>query len=93
MGDWGMGDWGMGDWGIGKRTDDFTRLVRGDAVTVEGSSVSMQGTVEEVAPDRSVLWVLEHGGHSRYMVHRTDTVVVTRVEAGWTPAAGAEAEL
>lgn len=73
---------------MGKRTDDFTRLVRGDVVTIEGLGVAVGGTVEEVSPDGSVLWIREHGGHGRHMVHKTDSMVVRRAELALNPGQG-----
>ena len=63
---------------MGKRTDDFSRLVRGDAVMVDGAEgLSLTGIVDDVAPDGSVLWIREDGGHGRRMVHETDDASVT----------------
>ena len=64
---------------MGRRTDDFALVVRGDAVTVDGpGGLLVVGTVDEVAPDGSVLWVREEGGHGRRMVHVTDGADVRR---------------
>lgn len=77
----------VGAWTADKRSDDFGGLVRGDAVSVEGPGVYVHGTVDEVAPDGSVLWVQEKDGHGRRMVHSTDDATVTRQPA----APGSEA--
>lgn len=61
------------------RSDDFTLVVPGDAVTVTAPGrLKVSGTVDAVAPDGSVLWVIEDGGQGRHMVHRTDVADVTR---------------
>jgi hypothetical protein len=64
---------------MGKRTDDFARVVRGDWVEVDGlNGLFLTGTVDDVAPDGSVFWVREEGGHSRRMIHVTDRAEVRR---------------
>ena len=66
--------------GAAKRADDFRGVARGDAVRVEGRGMYVHGTVDEVAPDGSVLWIREKDGHGRLMVHSTDAVLVHRVQ-------------
>ncbi|MDQ0259305.1 hypothetical protein [Sinomonas atrocyanea] len=67
---------------MGARSDDFTSLVPGDLVTVvEPGRLSVSGIVDAVAPDGSVLWVIEHGGQGRHMVHSTDGADVQRLGA------------
>lgn len=67
------------------RSDDFTRVVPGDAVTVSAPGrLHLTGVVEDKAPDGSVLWVREDGGQGRHMVHVTDAARIARRE----PAAG-----
>lgn len=62
---------------MGGRTDDFTTVVPGDPVTVTvPGRLVVAGTVDAVAPDGSVLWVIEDGGQGRHMVHRTDPAAV-----------------
>ncbi|GHG48515.1 hypothetical protein GCM10012320_15850 [Sinomonas cellulolyticus] len=62
---------------MGGRTDDFTLVVPGDPVTVTAPGrLVIDGTVDAVAPDGSVLWVVEDGGQGRHMVHRTDAAAV-----------------
>lgn len=68
-------------WAAGKRSDDFGGVARGDAVTVEGPGVFVHGTVDDVAPDGSVLWIQEKDGHGRRMVHVTDDAEVRRQRA------------
>jgi hypothetical protein len=64
---------------MGKRSDDFGRVARGDAVSVDGpDGLYVVGTVEDIAPDGSVFWVREEGGHGRRMVHVTDRADVRR---------------
>ncbi|BCT75447.1 hypothetical protein SCMU_12890 [Sinomonas cyclohexanicum] len=59
------------------RNDDFTTVVPGDPVTVTAPGrLIVVGTVDAVAPDGSVLWVIEDGGQGRHMVHRTDAAAV-----------------
>lgn len=59
------------------RNDDFTTVVPGDPVTVTAPGrLIVVGTVDAVAPDGSVLWVIEGGGQGRRMVHRTDAAAV-----------------
>ncbi|MDQ4490331.1 hypothetical protein RBS60_08970 [Sinomonas sp. ASV486] len=58
---------------MGGRNDDFTQVVAGDTVTVTAPGrLMVTGIVDAVAPDGSVLWVMEDGGQGRHMVHRTD---------------------
>ncbi|GAB3274068.1 hypothetical protein GCM10027449_11970 [Sinomonas notoginsengisoli] len=59
--------------------DDFTQVVPGDPVTVTAPGrLMVSGIVDAVAPDASVLWVIEDGGQGRCMVHRTDGASVRR---------------
>lgn len=64
---------------MGKRTGDFARVARGDWVVVDGlDGLYVAGTVDDVAPDGSVFWVREEGGHGRRMIHVTDRAEVRR---------------
>ena len=59
--------------------DDFSQVVPGDPVTVIATGrLVVSGIVDAVAPDGSVLWVIEDGGQGRHMVHRTDGAAVQR---------------
>jgi hypothetical protein len=61
------------------RSDDFALVLPGDPVTVvEPGRLSVAGIVDAVSPDGSVLWVIEHGGQGRHMVHSTDAALVRR---------------
>ena len=64
---------------MGARSDDFAVVVPGDTVTVtEPGRRQVAGIIDAVAPDGSVLWVIEHGGQGRHMVHSSDAADVQR---------------
>lgn len=66
---------------MGARGDDFALVLPGDPVTVTARGrLAVSGTVDAVAPDGSVIWVIEDGGQGRHMVHRTDPATVVRHE-------------
>ena len=66
---------------MGARGDDFALVLPGDPVPVTARGrLAVSGTVDAVAPDGSVLWVIEDGGQGRHMVHRTDAATVVRYE-------------
>lgn len=59
--------------------DDFSQVVPGDPVTVMAPGrLVVSGIVDAIAPDGSVLWVIEDGGQGRHMVHRSDGAAVRR---------------
>ncbi|MDQ4503720.1 hypothetical protein [Sinomonas sp. ASV322] len=68
---------------MGTSSIEFARIERGEAIVVDGPhGLNLAGIVEDVAPDGSVLWVREDGGHGRRMVHVTDGATVQRQHTG-----------
>jgi hypothetical protein len=67
---------------------DWSKLGKEDTVEVStaGGSV-MAGTIDMIAPDRSVFWLIRHDGGGRTMVCCGDGVSVVKVhDSGGAPA-------
>jgi len=52
---------------------DWAILRRGDAVELRrGDALIRRGTVEDLTPDSTMLWLSQHGAENREIIHRED---------------------
>ncbi|MCU1566930.1 MAG: hypothetical protein JWQ56_1867 [Pseudarthrobacter sp.] len=59
---------------------DWSRLCRNDHVEVRtGGGETMSGTIDMIAADRSVFWMIRNDGAGRTMVCSGDDVAITKL--------------
>jgi len=52
---------------------DWATLRRGDAVQLRrGDALVRRGTVEDLTPDSTMLWLAQYGPENREIIHRED---------------------
>lgn len=52
---------------------DWAGLRRGDAVELRrGDALVRRGTVEDLTPDSTMLWLSQYGAENREIIHRED---------------------
>lgn len=67
---------------------DWSRLSRHDDVEVRSSNGTViAGTIDMIAPNRSVFWMIRSDGAGRTMIYFGDDVSVTKVGQQREPAA------